>query len=149
MNSQNILLRSLGVAHVLVAVLLLPASTFLGILFMPLAVSGLIWLVILGFRLWSPDHDARRALRITHLALAPLAVLLVAYGLYCVRATRRSAEGGLFDAFAYLPIGMGLAAAGLAFVSLLVSYASAIEKTPGGGRQQENDPVEPSRGQGV
>ena len=94
MNRPNVPHRLLSVAHVLVAVLLLPASTFFGILAMPLVVSGLIWLIILGFRLSSARRDVSRALRVTHWTLAPLAILLVVYGVHCVRATRRSWPSG-------------------------------------------------------
>ena len=96
----------LGVAHIIVAIILLPTVFFLGFFSIPTIVPGLIWLVILGFRLCRSRRAIRTALRLTHSVLAPLAALLVVYGTFCLHAARRSAEsgGGLLGAFGLIPI---------------------------------------------
>lgn len=118
----------LGVAHVLVAIILLPTAFFLGIFSILTIFPGLIWLVILGCRLCWGLRSVRTTLRITHLVLAPLAALLVVYGMFCLEAARQSAEfgGGLLGAFGLIPIIMGIVAGGLSVVSLYVAQSDAL-----------------------
>jgi hypothetical protein len=132
-------LRILGVAHIVVAVILLPATAFLGFTSALIVIPGLIWLIVLGLRLWRPYPRLRTALRNTHLVLAPFAILLTVYGFYALRKAGESAEGGggLLGAFGLIPIVMGIFAAALSIASLCVSYSSAftdlpVEKNPGG-----------------
>ena len=131
MQYERMLLRSLGIAHVLVAIVLLPAATFLGIFTIPVVVPGVIWLAVLGVRLWRPSPKVCRALRVTRTLLVPFAVLLVLYGWYCLRAAQRSAEagGGLLGAFGLIPIVMGVLAGTLAIVSLFAAKSKAFMKT--------------------
>ena len=133
MQRVRILLGFLGVAHVLVAIILLPSALFLGFFTIPVIVPGLIWLGVLGFRLLRPDRSIRRALRVTHTVLAPLAFLLVVYGCFCLHAARRSAEagGGLLGAFGLIPIMMGGLAGSLAVASLCAAHSNAFMKTTG------------------
>lgn len=126
------LLGVLGIAHVLVAIALLPVATFLGHLTILFVVPGLIWLVILGLRLLRPNPGVKKALRVTHSLLAPLAVLLVVYGFHCLQAARHSAEagGGLLGAFGLIPIVMGALVGTLSAVSLWVTFSSGLPRTP-------------------
>jgi hypothetical protein len=74
---KRTMLVILGVAHIIVAIILLPTVFFLGFFSIPTIVPGLIWLVFLGFRLCRGRRAGRTALRLTHSVLAPLAALLV------------------------------------------------------------------------
>ena len=127
------LLRILGAAHITAAIGLLFVSTFLGCFSLPVVIPALIWLAILGFRLWRPNTRLRNELRYTHLVLAPLAILLVVYGLFALRAAQRSAEagGGLLGAVGLIPIAMGLLAGSLSVVSLYISYSTTFKKPTG------------------
>ncbi|MGD9373361.1 MAG: hypothetical protein PVF14_18190 [Desulfobacterales bacterium] len=129
----NILTGLLGVAHVLVAIVLLPVIMFLGFFTIPVIVPGLIWLAVLGFRLWRPDPTVRAALRVTHAVLGPLAILLVVYGWFCLQAAQRSAEtgGGLLGAVGLIPIVMGTLAGSLSIVSLFTAQSDAFIHTTG------------------
>lgn len=115
------------------AIILLPTALFLGFFTIPVVVPGLIWLVVLGFRLWRPDPKVRTALRVTHTVLGPLAVLLVVYGWFCLHAARRSAEagGGLLGGFGLIPIVMGVLAGALSIVSLYTVYSNALTMETG------------------
>ena len=124
----HIFLGSLGVAHVLVGIVLMPAAMFLGFFTIPVIVPGLIWLAVLGFRLWRPDRTVRTALRVTHAVLGPLAILLVVYGWFCLQAAQRSAEagGGLLGAVGLIPIIMGTIAGSLSVVSLIAAQSDVF-----------------------
>jgi hypothetical protein len=113
-------MRLLGAAHILVTFALIPLTTFFGLFSMLIIIPGLVWLMVLGFRLWRQDGSLRARLRVTHSVLAPFSILLVVYGLYCLRMARRSAEagGGLLGAVGLAPIIMGALAGILALVSL-------------------------------
>jgi len=97
---------------------------FFSVLSVPV-LPGLIWLGILGFRLWNPNIKILRALRITHFVLLPFAVLLITFGLSALRAAERRAAtgGGLMGGFGYIPIIMELFAGALSVVSLWISYS--------------------------
>ena len=125
--------RLLGAAHIAVAIALLPLNLFFGLFSLLIVMPGLIWLVILGFRLWRPNTRLRVVLRNTHLALALISILLVVYGLYALHAAQRSAEagGGLLGAFGLIPIILGLIAGSLSMVSLFVSYSTTLKKAIG------------------
>lgn len=127
----RVLLSVLGIAHLLVAVALLPVAAFLGLVTVPVVVPGLIWLVVLGVRLMRPNTAVRTALRVTHLLLAPLAVLLVVYGIHALQAAGRSAEGGggLLGAFGLIPIVIGVLAGCLSLASLWVAFSGAVPRT--------------------
>ena len=122
-------LRLLGAAHIAVAIALLPLNLFFGLFSLLTIVPGLIWLTILGCRLWRPNARLRIVLRNTHLVLALISILLVVYGLYALHAAQRSAEagGGLLGAFGLIPIVLGLIAGSLSAVSLCVSYSAILK----------------------
>jgi hypothetical protein len=117
--------RVLGVAHIVVAIVLLPTATLLSLLSIVVVLPGLFWLIVLGVRLWRPGAGLRTALRVTHLVMAPLGGLLIVYGIFCLRAPQRSAEGGggLLGAFGLVPLVWGLLAAGLSLASLALSFS--------------------------
>ncbi len=93
-KSSSTLLRILGVAHIAVAIVLLPATFFLGYISMLVVPPALIWLGILGIRLWRSDRRHLMVLRYTHLTLGPFAIILVVCGIFALRAGQRSAEAG-------------------------------------------------------
>jgi hypothetical protein len=130
-------LRTLGVAHIVIAILLLPTSMFLSFFSVPIVIPALLWLAILGIRLWRPDTKLQTTLRYTHFVLAPFAILLVVFGICALRDAQRSAEagGGLLGAFGLIPLAMGLCAGVLSLVSLYVAYSTTFEK-PGGTTQR-------------
>ena len=78
-KNQPIFLRTLGVAHIVVAIILLPLNLFLGFFSIPIFLPAQIWLAILGFQLWRPNPKLQARLCYTHFVLAPFAILLVAY----------------------------------------------------------------------
>lgn len=130
LNRKRTIPIILGVAHILVAIILLPTVFFLGIFGIPTIFPGLIWLVILGIRLCSGHKTLRIALRRTHLVLAPLAVLFVIFGVFCLQAAQRSAEagGGLLGPFGLIPIAWGIVAGGLSIVSLCVAQSNILKE---------------------
>ncbi len=129
-NSKLIFLRVLGVAHIIVAIILLPGNLFLSVFSIPIVLPAQIWLTILGIRLWRPNTKLQTALRRTHYVLAPFAILLVIFGFLAIRNANRSAEtgGGLLGAFGLIPITMGFFAGTLSLVSLYVAYSINFEK---------------------
>lgn len=132
---SSTLLRALGVAHVLVAIMLLPANLFLGFLTIVIVLPAQIWLFCLGVWLWQPDARIQTALRITHLVLGPFALLLIVYGVYAVLAATHSAAagGGLLGSFGLIPITLGVCSGLLSLWSLYVANNTwlAIPEGPG------------------
>jgi hypothetical protein len=126
------------VGHIIVAFVLLPASIFFSVLSIPIVIPALIWLAVLGIRLWRPHAGLRRALVRTHVILGPIAVLLVVHGFHALDAARRSAEGGggLLGAVGLIPIIMGFAEGALAVASLCISYSTVFKNINTGGPQQ-------------
>ncbi len=130
---HSTLLRTLGVAHFVVAIMLLPANLFLGFLTIMIVLPAQIWLFSLGIRLWRPDARIQVALRITHLVLAPFAILLIFYGIYAVHAATRSAAagGGLLGTFGLLPITIGACSGLLSLWSLYVANYTRFDMSEG------------------
>jgi len=133
------MLGSLGVAHFVVAIALLPAFVFslsYGFFLILVILPGLTWLGILGWRLLHPNGSLRMELRITHLVLAPCAALLVSRGFLFLNSAERSAQaGGSYTAeFGVISLVMGLLAGGLSIVSLYVSFSSALKETTAAGK---------------
>ena len=125
MQSKRLTLCVLGAAHIAVAIILLPSTMFVGFVSVPVVLPGLIWLAILGIRLWLQKIQFRGAFRYTHIALALFAALLIAMGLDAISHAQQSAEagGGLLSPVAYIPIVMGIPAGLLSIASLYVSYS--------------------------
>ena len=116
----------LGVLHLLLSVILLPLAFVFSVFSIPFILPGLIWLVILGFRLIRGNRPIRGALLLTHTLLSIVSIQLVAYGFYCLDAGRRSAEmgGGILSSVGLIPIAMGAFGGIVSIVSLLVARSS-------------------------
>ncbi len=133
-RSTHILFGSLGMAHFVVAIALLPVVAFAagyGFFLNLVILPGLTWLGILGWRLLRPNESLCTALRFTHLVLAPCAAFLVYSGFLFLDGAERSAQarGTYADAFGVIALVMGFLAGGLSIVSLCVSYSSAFKET--------------------
>ena len=133
--SHTTLLRALGVAHVAVAIMLLPANLFLGFLTIMIVLPAQIWLFSLGIWLWRPDARIQAALRITHLVLGPFAFFLIVYGVYAIRAATSSAAagGGLHGTFGLIPVTLGACSGLLAIWSLYVANYTRLDIPEGPG----------------
>ena len=129
--NRPILLRTLGVAHILVAVILFPANLFLSIFSIPIVIPAQIWLSILGARLWRPDKKLQAPLRYTNYVLAPFSILLIIFGIGALHGAKLSAEagGGLLGSFGLIPLAMGISSGILFLVSLYVIHSGVLEKT--------------------
>ena len=116
-------------AHVAIAIVLLPSAMFLGFLSLLVLTPALVWLAALGVWLWWPSRRLRTLLRYTHRILAPFSILLIAYGLFALGEGQRSAEagGGLLGGFGLVPIVMGLLAGSLSMVSFYALGSAAFE----------------------
>jgi hypothetical protein len=116
-------LRVLGAFHVLVGLLMLPFSIVFGIATAPILALGALWMVVLGFRLWSPGERILVLARRTHVVSAAIAGLLALYGAFALRAAERSAAkgGGLLGGFGFLPLAAGALLGCLALTSLWVA----------------------------
>lgn len=114
--------RALGVAHVLTGALLLPCAAFFGLIAAPILALGPLWIIYLGARLWKPNDRLLATLRTTHSVTLVIATLMVAYGIFALRAAERSAAagGGLLGGFGFLPIALGILVGGVAGLSLLL-----------------------------
>jgi hypothetical protein len=133
------MLGSLGVAHVVVAIALLPTVMFslsYGFFLILVILPGLTWLGILGWRLLYQNEPLRTELRITHLVLAPLAALLISRGFLFLNSAEHSAQvGGSYTAiFGVISLVMGLLAGGLSVVSLCISFSSILKETSATGK---------------
>jgi len=84
---------------------------------------GPIWGIVLGVRLWRSGSDVFAALRRTHWTYLVIDGLLVAYGLFALRAAERSAAqgGGLLGGFGLLPLGLGIVMACFSGVTLVMA----------------------------
>ncbi len=105
--------RWLGLAHGIVAVLLLPLVITLDEIVL-IAIPG--WLGLLGIQLWHGQSGLGGQLRWTHMIMSVVAVLLMGYGAFVLVA---SAEHALLRGL--LPIGLGIPLGALAVISLAMS----------------------------
>jgi hypothetical protein len=101
--------RILSATHVIVGLLMLPLTMFLGLSLAPVLLPGPVWVVILGIRLWRPSARVGVLLRRTHYVGLPVAALLCAYGGFAIQAAERSAAagGGLLGTYGLIPLGLG------------------------------------------
>lgn len=93
--------------------------TLAGGLVAPLLLAGPVWAVVLGVRMWQRRPNVGRSLRRTHAAFLAIDALLIAYGMWALRAGAESAArgGGLLSGFGIIPIALGC---GLALFSVIV-----------------------------
>ena len=101
------MLRALGAAHIVIAVLLLPLTIF-PLPFAPIMMAGPVWAIVLGVRMWK-RRDVTTALRRTHYAFLVIDVLLIGSGIAMLRAAEESAArgGGLLGGIGIIPITIG------------------------------------------
>jgi hypothetical protein len=115
--------RFLGILQIAVGFLLLPLSLAFGVLALPLAVLGPLWIVILGVLLLRSGGKRRQWVRRTHLVALVLSVLLCVHGVLALQAAARSAEGGggLLGVYGLVPIVFGMLLGLTSIVSLILT----------------------------
>jgi hypothetical protein len=118
-------IRALGVFHVLIGVLLLPLVVLFGLVLAPVLLIGPIWGIVLGARMWRPTPDVLAAVRRTHWAYLVVDALLVAYGIFALRAAERSAAhgGGLLGGVGLIPLALGIGMAVFSVITLAMARA--------------------------
>jgi hypothetical protein len=116
-------LRALAVAHILIAVLLMPL-TLAGGLVAPLLLAGPVWGAVLGVGMWQRRPGVGRTLRRTHGVYLVVDALLIAYGVWALRAAAESAArgGGLLGGIGLIPIVIGASLATFSAVVLLLTW---------------------------
>ena len=116
-------LRALAIGHIVIGVLLLPAALLSGGLLAPILLAGPIWGIVLGVKLWQRGTEMFTSLRRTHWAFLLIDVLLVAYGIFALRAAERSAArgGGLLGGIGLVPLGLGIVMALFSGVTLVTA----------------------------
>jgi hypothetical protein len=117
------MLRALAVGHIAIGLLLLPVALVSAGILAPILMVGPIWGIVLGVRLWRSGSDVFAALRRTHWTFLVIDGLLVAYGIFALRAAERSAAhgGGLLGGIGLLPLGLGMTMACFSGVTLVVT----------------------------
>jgi hypothetical protein len=88
----------------------------------PLGALG-IWIVILGYRIWTGYSGLRKSLIITHGLLLLPGILASAVGVYAMRGAARSAAkgGGLLSPIAAYPLVIGVGVVLLATGSIVLA----------------------------
>jgi len=119
------MLRALAVGHIAIGLFLLPVALVSAGILGPILMVGPIWGIALGVRLWRSGSDVFAALRRTHWTFLVIDGLLVAYGIFALRAAERSAAqgGGLLGGFGLLPLGLGIVMACFSGVTLVMARA--------------------------
>jgi hypothetical protein len=117
------MLRALAVGHIAIGLLLLPVALVSAGILAPILLVGPIWGIVLGVRLWRSGAEVFAALRRTHWTFLLIDGLLVAYGIFALRAAERSAAqgGGLLGGFGLLPLGLGIVMACFSGVTLVMA----------------------------
>jgi hypothetical protein len=117
------MLRALAVGHIAIGLLLLPVALVSAGILAPILLVGPIWGIVLGVRLWRSGAEVFAALRRTHWTFLLIDGLLVAYGIFALRAAERSAAqgGGLLGGFGLLPLGLGFVMACFSGVTLVMA----------------------------
>jgi hypothetical protein len=118
-----VIFRVLAIGHIAIGVLLLPVALLFGGIIAPILMVGPIWGIILGVRLWRSPFEGRAALRRTHWTFLLIDGLLVAYGIFALRAAARSAAhgGGLLGGIGLVPLALGITMACFSAVTLVVT----------------------------
>ena len=116
-------MRALGVAHIVIAVLLLPLTIF-PLPFAPIMMIGPVWAIVLGVRMWK-RRDVTTALRRTHYTFLVIDALLVWSGIAMLRAAEASAArgGGLLGGIGLIPLTLGFILAPFSAVVLWLTRA--------------------------
>lgn len=137
-------LRLLAAAHVLVGLLLVLASLMGGAVLVPLPLllrpplivlplAAVVWVLVMGARLWFPAPGLASRLRWTRIiAMISLVVagLLGAGGLMGMRADqlRAAAGGGLLGGLWLYPLSLGVTLATVAAASLFLASRIAVQE---------------------
>ena len=118
--------RVLAIGHIAIGVLLLPVVLLFGGILAPILMIGPVWGIVLGVRLWRSPFERLAALRRTHWMFLLIDGLLVAYGIFALRAAERSAAhgGGLLGGIGLVPFGLGMMMACFSGVTLVVTRRS-------------------------
>jgi len=115
-------LRALAVAHIAIAILLIPltlSASFLA----PVFLIGPIWSIMLARRLWRREADVVRPLRRTHVVFLAIDAVLIWYGVWMLKAAEESARrgGGLLGGLGLIPIVIGVFLAVFSTITLLLT----------------------------
>ncbi|SRR5258706_1306481 len=115
--------RALAIGHIVIGVLLLPVALLSGGILAPILMAGPIWGIVLGVKLWQRGTEMFTSLRRTHWGFLLIDVLLVAYGIFALRAAERSAShgGGLLGGIGLLPLGLAIMMALFSGVTLMMA----------------------------
>jgi len=113
--------RALAVAHILIAILLVPAALF-PLTLAPVMLIGPVWATRLGVRMWRREAAIARTVRRTHYVFLAVDGLLIWYGFWMLRAAEESARhgGGLLGGLGLIPIVTGGALAAFSSMTLLL-----------------------------
>ena len=116
--------RLLAAAHIAIAIVLLPFAIF-PLPLAPIMMSGPIWAMVLGVRMWQ-RRDVTKALRRTHYVFLAIDALLIYYGIWMLRAADASAArgGGLLGGLGVIPIVFGISLA--AFSSFVLIWIAVV-----------------------
>lgn len=112
-------MRALAIAHVALAILLIPMSLF-PLTLAPILLIGPVWAMLLARRMWRSDPTVLRTLRRTHVVFLMIHVVLIWYGIWMLKAAEESAArgGGLLGGIGIIPIGLGLVLGCFSIVTL-------------------------------
>jgi hypothetical protein len=115
------MMRVLAVLHIAIAVLLLPLTIF-PLPFIPIMMIGPIWAIVLGVRMWK-RRDVVASLRATHYVFLAIDAVMIAYGIWMLRAAEASAArgGGLLGGIGLIPLGLGIVLACFSLLTLTVT----------------------------
>lgn len=113
------MLRVLAVAHIVIALGLIPVAA-ITLVAAPLFLIGPIWALLLARRMWRRDPTVLRALRRTHAVFLLIDALMIAYGVWMLRAAAESAArgGGLLGGTGIIPIALGVVLAMFSAITL-------------------------------
>ena len=119
-------MRALAVAHVALAILLIPVALF-ALTLAPILLMGPVWTMLLARRMWRSDPTVLRTLRRTHAVFLLIDALLIWYGIWMLKAAEESAArgGGLLGGVGVIPIGLGIVLASFSVVTLVLTRRHA------------------------
>jgi hypothetical protein len=102
------MIAALAVAHIVIAIVLMLLSV-VTIWAFPLFLIGPVWAILLARRMWRRDPTVVRSLRRTHAVFLGIDAVMIAYGVWMLKAAEESAKrgGGLLGGLGIIPIGLG------------------------------------------
>jgi hypothetical protein len=114
--------RALAVAHILIAILIVPMTLAIPIL-TALFLIGPVWAITLGLRMWKREPGLATTIRRTHYTFFVVDGLLIWWGFAMLKAADESARrgGGLLGGLGLYPIGIGIALALFSILTLLLT----------------------------